>query len=192
MNGRALRVLIGGRLHRVVGPLAVLVGLGAVAGPAMAVSGGEAVSGTTLSSISLTASSGAVFTTNFSPGNTATATGALTAADTNSSWTLQVEDTAASNAGKMKTAALGCTGSDAALANPLNVSVTAPVSLPTGGGVTTTSPVSLSGTNQTVASATSQLLAADVFTTNYSQTIPSSEVMLTGCVYSVTATYTLQ
>jgi hypothetical protein len=52
--------------------------------------------------------------------------------------------------------------------------------------------VSISGSNQTVASASAQPLAANLLTTNYSQTIPSNEVMLTGCVYSLTSTYTLQ
>jgi hypothetical protein len=43
-----------------------------------------------------------------------------------------------------------------------------------------------------VASATNQLLAANLLTTNYSQAIPSAQVMLAGCVYTLTATYTLQ
>ncbi len=172
---------------RLAAALTVLAGMGLFASPALAVSVGENVTGTTLGSLSLTAGTGAVFATNFSPGNTATASGALTATDTNSSWTLQVKDTASSNAGKMAAAAVGCSGSDANLANPLQVTVSSPL-----GGVTSAGAVSISGTNQTAASATSQLLAANVLTTNYSQTIPSSEVMLTGCVYSLTATYTLQ
>jgi hypothetical protein len=166
----------------------VMVGAsGVFATSAMAASSGESVSGTTLSALSLTAGTGAVFATNFSPGNTAAATGALTATDTNASWTLQVQDTASSNAGKMKAAATGCTGSDANLANALQTKVTSLL-----GGVTSNGFVSISGTNQTVASATAQPLAANVLTTNYQQVIPSSEVMLTGCVYSLTATYTLQ
>ena len=173
--------------HFTIGCVVALAAVAAEAAPALAASSGENVSGTTLSELSLTAGTGALFTTNFSPGNTATATGALTATDTNSSWTLQVQDTASSNAGKMKAAATGCTGSSAAIANPLAVNVTSPL-----GGVTSAGSVSISGTNQTVASASAQPLAANVLTTNYSQTIPSSEVMLTGCVYSLTATYTLQ
>jgi hypothetical protein len=35
-------------------------------------------------------------------------------------------------------------------------------------------------------------LAAAALTTSYSQAIPSAQVMLTGCVYTLTATYTLQ
>ena len=44
----------------------------------------------------------------------------------------------------------------------------------------------------TVASAANQLLAANLLTTSYSQVIPSAQVMLAGCVYTMTATYTLQ
>lgn len=173
---------------RVVAVLFSVAGMGLLASPALAITTGETVTGTTLSSLSLTAGTGAILNpTQFSPGNTATGTGALTAVDTSPTWHLQVEDTAATNPGKLAAAALGCTGSDANLADPLQVSVSSV--LP---GVTSDPAVSLSGANQEVASASSQLLAADVFTTNYSQPIPSTEVMLSGCVYSLTATYTLQ
>ena len=174
-------------LLRAATALAAVAATGLFASSAMAVSAGEPVTGTTLSALSLTAGTGAVFATNFSPGNTASSTGALTATDTSNTWTLQVKDTASSNAGKMQAAALGCTGSDPVLTNPLQVSVTSPL-----GGVNSAGTVSLSGTNQTVASATNQLLAANVLTTNYSQVIPNSQVLLTGCVYSLTSTYTIQ
>jgi hypothetical protein len=36
------------------------------------------------------------------------------------------------------------------------------------------------------------LLAASVFTTNYSVVIPSAEALASGCVYQMTSTYTLQ
>jgi hypothetical protein len=175
---------------RVVAVLFSVAAMGALASPALAVNAGEPVAGTTLSSLSLTAGAGAVLNpTQFAPGNTATGTGALIAVDTNPAWHLQVEDQAATNPGKMA-AATGatCAGSDANLANPLQVSVTS--ALP---GVVPDPAVSLSGSNQEVASASSQLLdAADAFVTHYSQVIPTSEVMLSGCVYSLTATYTLQ
>jgi hypothetical protein len=174
-------------LLHVAAAVSAVTGVAVFASPAMAISTGETVAGTTLSSLSLTAGTGAVFATSFSPGNTATSTGALTATDTNNSWSLKAKDTASSNAGKMQAAAVGCTGSDAVLSNPLTASVTSLL-----GGVTSASPISLSGTDQTVASATNQLLAANLFTTNYSQAIPSAQVMLAGCVYTLTATYTLQ
>lgn len=172
---------------RLMTGVVTLAAMGLLASPAFAISTGETVTGTALSSLSLTAGTGALFTTNFAPGNTATALGALAATDTNPSWTLQVEDTG-SGAGKM-VAATGptCTGSDPTMADPLQVSVTSAL-----GGVTSAGTVSISNTNQAVASATDQLLAANVLTTNYSQTIPSSESMLSGCVYTLTATYTLQ
>ena len=157
------------------------------ASSAFAVTAGELATGTTTGSLALTAGTGAVFATNFSPGNTASQTGLLTATDTSPSWTLQVQDNAASGAGHMKAGTLGCTGSDAQLANPLDVTVNSLVP-----GVTSAGSKSISGSAQTVASSTSALLAANLLTTNYSQVIPSSEIMLAGCVYTMTATYTLQ
>lgn len=179
-----------------VGVITAVLTAGALAlfaSPAFAASVGESVSGTTLSNLSLTAGTGAVFATNFNPGATATSTGALTATDTNPSWTLQVKDASGNpTAGKMvetNPALVACSGSEANITQALSVSVTAPLSV---AGITTNSAVALSGTNQQVASATSALLAANVFTTNYSQTIPSGDVMAAGCPYSLTATYTLQ
>jgi len=87
----------------------------------------------------------------------------------------------------MKAAAVGCTGSDSQLTNATSVSITSPL-----GGVTPASAISLSGSDQPVASATNQLLAANVLVTHYSVDIPSAQVMLTGCVYSQNVTYTLQ
>jgi hypothetical protein len=146
----------------------------------------QPVSGTALETIAI-AVTPAAFTTNFRAGSTATTTGVLTATDTNASWSLAVHDTATSNPGHMGAAALGCSGSEAKLENPLSVSVTSVLEKVTSAGA-----VSISGSPQTVASSTSQPLAAAPLTTNYSQTINSGETLLTGCVYSLTATYTLQ
>src|SRR5437588_8997038 len=99
---------------KVVVALMSVAAMGVLASPAGAttVTAGESVTGTTLSSLSLTAGTGAILdATHFAPGNTATGTGALTAVDTSPSWTLQVKDNASSNAGKLAAAALGCTGS---------------------------------------------------------------------------------
>jgi hypothetical protein len=123
----------------------------------------------------------------FAPASSATGSGALTVSDTSGTWTLQAEDQG-SGAGHMTAAAVGCTGSDAQLADPLQLSVT---NLPSGavsGGT-----ISLSATNQTVASATDQsALVADVLTTNFTQPIPATELMRVGCLYSLTVTFTLQ
>jgi hypothetical protein len=167
--------------------ICVIAGSAAFAAPAMAAAtAGEAVSGTTLSTLTL-AATGAVFTTNFNPGGTALTTGALTATDTSGTWTLQAEDLASSNAGKMQSSGGTCTGSDAVLTNALTISITSPL-----GGVTPSSAITLSGSNQTVATGSGALLAASVLTTHYSQVIPSAQVMATGCIYSLTTTYTLQ
>src|SRR5947209_853417 len=128
---------------------AVLAVLAFPGGSALAASSTESVQGTALSTISLSAGTGATFLTNFNPGGTATASGALTAVDTNPSWTLAVKDSATTDPGHMGAGATGCTGSDAFLTNPLKVSVTSPL-----GGVTSAGSVAISGADQTVASAT--------------------------------------
>lgn len=122
----------------------------------------------------------------FGPGKTATGSGSLTATDSNPSWTLQAQDTG-TGAGKMVASASGCTGSAAVLANPLQVSVTSTL-----GGVTSAGTVSLSASNQTVASSSSVPLSSALLTTNYTQVIPSNEVMLAGCAYTISVTFTLQ
>jgi hypothetical protein len=194
------------RALRIAAGLSSLAALGIFASSASAVcpvgsvcTSGEVVAGTTLSSIALSAS-GTVGTpvafTNFAPGNTATGSGALTAVDTNPTWTLQVQDLG-TGAGKMVQTGGTCTGSAAQTTNALKVGVTAPTSgLPTGTGVTVNPAVTLSGTVQTLATNTTgtggQLLNGNVFTSNYSLVIPTSQVMAAGCVYGLTATYTLQ
>jgi ribosomal protein L11 methylase PrmA len=122
----------------------------------------------------------------FGVGKTATATGSLTATDTSGGWTLTAKDLG-TGAGKLVAGAAGCSGSDATLANPLQLSVTSSLA-----GFNSAGAISLNGGDQTVASATSQTLTGDTFTTNYTQAIPSTEKMLTGCGYTITVTYTLQ
>jgi hypothetical protein len=176
------------RTSSVVLPLLVTVFLLAVgSASAEATTATQQVSGTSLGLLSLAAALPATFTTGFQAGSTATTTGLLTATDTSPSFSLTVQDNATGTPGHMVAAASGCTGSAASLGNPLSVNVSSLL-----GGVTSAGPISVSGTAQTVASATNQLLAATVFTANYSQTIAASEVLRTGCVYSLTATYTLQ
>jgi len=160
------------------------VALSTFASPALAVGAGELVSGTTLGTLALTGTS-ATFGTNFDPGGTATANGLLTATNTAASSTLTVGD-AGTGAGHMVKAASGCTGSDAQLTNALTTNVT-------GTGVTSAGVKSIpaSASPVTVATASAPIAAA-ALTTAYSQSIPTSQVMLTGCVYTLTATYTLQ
>lgn len=158
------------------------VALGAFAGPAMAAT--ELVSGTTLGTLSLTGTS-ATFLTNFTPGGTATANGLLTATNTAASSTLTVGD-AGTGVGRMIAAGTGCTGSDATLTNSLTTNVT-------GSGITSSgaTAIPVSTSPATVATAAAPM-AAKLLTTGYSQAIPAAQVMLTGCVYTLTATYTLQ
>src|SRR4051794_8411362 len=156
------------------------------ASSALAASTPELVQGTTAGSLAIAAGTGALMTTGFSPGSTASQVGALTVTDTSPSWTLKAKD-AGTGAGKMVAAGTGCTGSDSQLTNATHVSITSPL-----GGVTPNSEVTLSGSDQDVASASAQLLAANVLVTHYSVVIPSAQTMLTGCVYSQNITYTLQ
>lgn len=124
---------------------------------------------------------------NFGQGQTATGSGDIAITNgTGSSWTLQAQDQG-SGAGQMVSSVAGCTGSDSLLQNALEVSISTSASGVSPGSVT------LSGSPQNVATATGQApLAAASLTANYTQVIPMSEVMLTGCVYSLTVTYTVQ
>jgi hypothetical protein len=177
-------------IRRILGPLS-LAAVGALVAclpaPAVAASSNQVVSGTSLGVLAIAATPATSFTTGFQAGATATTSGLLTLTDTNPSWTLSVSNATASNPGHMAAASVGCSGSEASLQNPLSVNVTSLL-----GGATSAGPVSISGSPQTVSTATNQLLAANLFTANYSQTIESSETLLAGCVYSLTATYTLQ
>jgi hypothetical protein len=175
--------------HSVLAAYAASIALAVAAPSAQAVSVGEPIAGTTSGTIALTAGSGAVFVSGYSPGSTASATGALTATTTNPSWTLSVQDNGG-GAGHMTAAnPTLCSGSDDQVTNSLQVGVTAPLSL---GGFQSAGTKTISGSATTVASASAQLLAANVLTTNYTQVIPSGQTMLAGCPYALTATYTLQ
>jgi hypothetical protein len=140
-----------------------------------------AASAAPASALSLTVGTGATLAP-FQPGRTATGSGSLTAVAVGS-WTLTVKD-AGAGAGHMVKAAAGCAGSDAQLANALTVTV------PSAGVVTSTGAHPIGATDVTVATGTTTL--GVTITTNYSQVIPSSQAILTGCAYHLTATYTLQ
>jgi hypothetical protein len=149
-----------------------------LAAAALCAAAAPAFAGLTLS---LTAGSTATLTP-FGPGSTATGSGTLTAS-TILGWTLQVQDLG-TGAGRMRAAATGCAGSAAQLTNPLSVTVTGPLATSAGAK-------SISATPTTVATG-SLALAGTALTTSYNQVIPASEVLRTGCAYSLTATYTLQ
>lgn len=134
--------------------------------------------------LSLAVGSGATLSP-FRPGQTATGSGALTVT-TVLPWTLTVSD-GGTGAGHMVKSAAGCTGSSAQLTNALSVTVTSAAS-----GFTSAGAKSISASATPVASGSTALLVATVLATNYAQIIPATQVLLTGCVYTLTATYTLQ
>lgn len=179
-NGPRALLRVAAATAAVIGPL--------VASPAIAAAATttQAVAGKTQSDIAISIGTPvAGFTTNFQPGGSATTSGTLVATDTSATPTLQVADaTSTTNKGHMQAAAAGCTGSEAVLANALSVTV------PSGGGLTSAGPISISGTNQNVATASAPIAAATV-TTNYTQNINAGETLLTDCVYNITNTYTL-
>ncbi len=123
------------------------------------------------------------------PGRTAVGSGSLTASTLLSlGWTLTVQAGAGASAGHLQAAGAGCGGSDPQLSNALSVTVTSTGGL---GGFVSAGAVTIGEAPKQVASATLALLSI-AMTTSYSQVIPASEVMRTGCVYGLTITYTLQ
>jgi hypothetical protein len=154
---------------------------------ALATTATQTVTGTTLETIAITATPVTAFGTSFAPGATPSASGSLILTDTNPTWALTAQDTSIGVPGHLAAAAAGCSGSEAHLVNPLSISVESNLS-----GVTLNGAVSLSGSPQTLASSSSRALAADTFSTNYSQPIGSGETLRSGCVYTLTVTYTLQ
>lgn len=178
--GRSLRALA------VLGVFASTFAATTVPPPADATTTSQAVAGTAVGALAIAVATPTVLT-GLQAGGTATGTGALTLTDTNPSWTLSVEDTSSGTPGHMKAAALGCAGSEGSLQNPLSVDVTSLL-----GGVTSAGEVSIGGAPQTVASASDQLLAADVFTTTFTQVVEPTEALRGECLYTLTATYTLQ
>jgi hypothetical protein len=165
--------------------------LAATAPSAFAVGADLPVSGTTLGSLALTVSTPAVFTTSFSPGNTASASGVVLATSTSPSWTLTAKDNG-TGAGKMIQTGGTCTGSDSQLTNALTLTVdgTALTGGQSAGSKT------LSGSAQTVASASAGAtnllpIAAAPLTVAYSQVIPTTQVMTAGCIYGLTTTFTI-
>jgi hypothetical protein len=116
-------------------------------------------------------------------GQTASGTGTLTASSLLGGWFLWVKDSAAATSGFMVKSATGCAGSDAQLTNKLTVTVT---------GAGTSNGAKTMTTSDVQVAAGGGILSSDTLTTTYSQVIPLTQVMLTGCVYRLTATYTLQ
>jgi hypothetical protein len=143
-----------------------------------------ATSASPASALSLGIGTGATLAP-FQPGRTATGSGSLIVIAIGS-WSLTVKD-GGTGAGHMVKAATGCTGSDANLTNALTVTVPS-----VAGVVTSAGSKSISATATTVATGTTTILAGVSIATSYAQIIPASQAILTGCAYTLTATYTLQ
>jgi hypothetical protein len=171
----------------------------AAAPAAMAGVGDQLISGVGGTSLSINASTPVVFGSLFAPGSTYTGTGTVSAISTSPTWTLNVKD--GTGDGHMQKAngvdlsglsGLGlsgladCSKSEAELAQAPSIS---PTGLPATG--VTTHTVSLSHSDQALANATTALLPLTVLTTNFSQTIGSTESIQATCAYQVTATYTM-
>lgn len=150
----------------------------------------QLLGGTASALISLTAQTPATFGTTLAPGATVTSTGGtLTAVSTSLSWSLTVKDAAAGNPGHLIAGNTGCTGSTSALSNAVKVTVTPVIAV---GAIIGAGQKSISATDTVVSSSTNALLSTAVFNTVYQQTIGGAEILTAGCVYSMTATYTLQ
>jgi hypothetical protein len=161
----------------------------AIAPAANAATLGQAVSGTTLGTLALTAETPALFATGLAPGSTSTSSGGtLTAVDTTPTWNLSVKDSVLANDGHMQATSGTCTTSEPALANRAFVGVTPVVA---NAAITSSGSTEVTGADALVASATAVPLAATVFTTAYSQAVNTNELLQSGCVYAMTNTFTL-
>ncbi len=177
-------------------PLKRLAALSAVSGAALLVgpvAGASAldqtVTGVVAGTIALSVPTPAVFGSVFAPGATVSSTGGtVTALSTYPNWTLKAAETGGDGKLGRASATSPCDTTAAVLTNAASLTV-APAIVTA--GITSAGAVALSGTDQTVASATAVPLAAAVFNTTYSQAFPANEVLTPGCAYTMTTTYTL-
>lgn len=143
----------------------------------------QQVTGTVAGSLAINASTPAAFA-NLQPGQPASSVGGtVTVLSTSPSWTLSAKG---ANAGHLTQTGGTCTDSVATLANPLGLALSNPV----GAGVNVAT-ITLSGSDQTVASATAQPVPVTSFPTTFSQSVLGSETLAAGCIYGTTVTYTL-
>jgi hypothetical protein len=164
--------------------LAAATTIGALAfAPAAQAQTTDLVSGTTVGSLSLAVSTPASAMLNFTPGNTATAAGAITVTSTGP-WFLKVADNGDATAGKMKRQNVSevCEDGTDELASSLTVTGT-----PVVGTNPSAGPVAIGGSATTIANGA----LSDVVTTAYSQEIGATEQLQVGCIYNLTATYTV-
>jgi hypothetical protein len=159
--------------------------------------GCQSVSGTALSSLALTVGTPATFGTSFAPGVSGDQStgGALVVTDTSPSWHLSVQDQGSGAGHLVADTTLSplnaCNASESQLGQAVSVTVSPAIANPLA-SFNSDGSVTLSHAAAEVANASSQLLANDILNSTYSQSIGSSEALSAGCIYDLTATYTLQ
>jgi hypothetical protein len=185
---------------------AAVAAVGITAAPASALNSpdtkSDTVAGVGTGSLALSVSTPASAFINFAPNHTATSAGAIVLTDTDTNWTLSAEDdnatTALAGHPTIDTAAGAysaavCSGSEASVggSNTLGVKVTGIT------GIDSTLAGAFHQIGHTAvvvakpATSTALPLAAAAAVTSYSLPIGASEVINTGCPYTMTVTYTL-
>jgi hypothetical protein len=181
-------------LLRATAAVTAVAGVAVFAAPAGAANtAGQLVTGTVTGTLTLTAGTPSAFTSFTQGGSYAsnTAVGALTAVDTSPTWALSVQDNG--NDGHLQATGGACSGSATELGNPLKVTVTNPLGAVHSDGLVTVPGKSPASAVEVANDGTGTLLnTASAFVTTYGQQIDNTESLLTGCVYTLTATYTLQ
>jgi hypothetical protein len=158
----------------------------APASPALALD--QTVTGVATDSIALSVPVAAVFGSTFTPGASVSSTlGAITAVSTDPGWTLSAKETGGDGKMARSIDTGACATSAPTLTNAAVVNVVPAVA----DAAITSTQRTLSGTDQVVAQAAAVPLAATVFNTAYTQSLPATELLATGCTYTMTTTYTL-
>jgi len=118
-----------------------------------------------------------------SPGQTSTASGvSILVTGVLFPWSLTVAPESSATPGRLRAGALGCSGSPAALANPLHMNTSA--------GLGTTE---IKEPSYDIVAGTKQIargIAADALTVDYTQSVAASEALVAGCSYSITLIFT--
>jgi hypothetical protein len=155
--------------------VAAVAAAGIVGGSVTARADTQPVSGTVVSTLGMSVS-GPVVLTNFAPGQTATGSGTVTVLSTGP-WVLRISDANGTNPGHLLRTS-GTSG-ETALVQPLDWSTSPTLGTGHNGALNGTATVAASGT------------LSDSVAVNYSQVIGSTELLATGSVYSLTATWTI-
>jgi hypothetical protein len=153
------------------------------------------LAGTNAGTLALAVSTPVSAFTSFAPGQDAAASGAILVTSTNGTWHVNVSDlnSGGGHQGHLLASDVSgsCTGSDGFTANASKVTGTGLV----GTGITQGAQKTISGTDQVVAEYTNSLLplpiSAQALTTAYALHLNAAEVLRSGCLYTMTSTFTL-